>query len=71
MPLAAFFGVDDAAKAALRAIIDAETVPLTDQDLAEALAGRGHRLSRRTVAKYRDDLGIPTASRRAGRSRVC
>lgn len=71
VPLTAFFGVDDAAKAALRAIIDAETVPLTDQDLAEALAGRGHRLSRRTVAKYRDDLGIPTASRRAGRSRVC
>ncbi len=38
--------------------------PLTDQELANRLSSRGIRISRRTVAKYRDEIGIPAVSRR-------
>jgi RNA polymerase sigma-54 factor len=38
--------------------------PLSDQALAEQLAERGILLARRTVAKYRECLGIPTKSLR-------
>ena len=38
--------------------------PLSDEQIAEQLLERGLSLSRRTVAKYRDALGIPTSSRR-------
>ncbi|MGN0968627.1 MAG: RNA polymerase factor sigma-54 [Oscillospiraceae bacterium] len=72
-PLNAFFsralpsGQEDRcagqAKAALRALIDREDkrAPLSDQKLCEALAGQDLILSRRTVAKYRDEMGIPSA----------
>lgn len=72
-PLSAFFsralpaGQEDRsaeqARAALRALIDREDKrkPLSDQKLCEALAGRDLILSRRTVAKYREELGIPAA----------
>ena len=35
--------------------------PLTDDGLAEALREKGFRVARRTVAKYREMMGIPTA----------
>ena len=38
--------------------------PLSDQKLCDRLAESGCRISRRTVAKYRDSLGIPDATRR-------
>ena len=38
--------------------------PLTDQALAEILARDGVRIARRTVAKYREDLGILKAQMR-------
>ena len=38
--------------------------PLSDQKLCDRLAESGCRISRRTVAKYRDSLGIPYATRR-------
>jgi len=38
--------------------------PLSDQALVEALAGRGLLLARRTVAKYREQLGIANSSQR-------
>ncbi len=38
--------------------------PYSDQELAELLAGRGIKLARRTVAKYRNDLQIPPVHRR-------
>ncbi|SKA11942.1 RNA polymerase sigma-54 factor [Carboxydocella sporoproducens DSM 16521] len=38
--------------------------PLSDQKLAELLGQKGIQISRRTVAKYRDELGIPAAARR-------
>ena len=55
-----------AAKAALRRLIDGEDKahPLSDQKLCEALAQAGCPISRRTVAKYRDELNIPGASGR-------
>ncbi len=38
--------------------------PLSDQTIAESLAGRGITVSRRTVAKYREELGIQSSARR-------
>lgn len=38
--------------------------PLSDQKLADLLAGKGIPISRRTVAKYRTELNIPDTSRR-------
>lgn len=38
--------------------------PLTDEQLAEILAGRGFKVARRTVAKYREQIGIPVARMR-------
>ncbi|MBR1456444.1 MAG: RNA polymerase factor sigma-54 [Oscillospiraceae bacterium] len=57
----------DAAMALLRRLIEAEDPdrPLSDRELSERMAEEGCALSRRTVAKYRDLLGIPgTAARR-------
>jgi RNA polymerase sigma-54 factor len=38
--------------------------PLTDQQLVKLLEDKGIRIARRTVAKYRQELRIPPASRR-------
>ena len=35
--------------------------PLTDDELAEALADKGYKVARRTIAKYRAQLDIPKA----------
>ena len=43
--------------------------PLSDQALVERLAEDGLMLARRTVAKYREQLGIPNSSRRRRASR--
>ena len=43
--------------------------PLSDDALAEALNGIGIAVSRRTVAKYRTELGIPTAAARKRQAR--
>ena len=53
----------DAVKAALREIVDNEDPanPLSDDALADALKDRGIDIARRTVAKYRGQLGIPSA----------
>jgi RNA polymerase sigma-54 factor len=55
-----------AAKEQIRHFVAAENPgkPLSDEVLGEALAGVGIILSRRTVAKYRTELGIPVASSR-------
>ena len=57
------------AKAMLRRLIDGEDKahPLSDQKLCEELARQGCPISRRTVAKYRDELNIPGASGRKNR----
>jgi RNA polymerase sigma-54 factor len=49
---------------ALRQLIGAEPQPLSDGDLAAALARAGHPVARRTVVKYRRRLGVPAAARR-------
>ena len=53
-------------KTHLREIIDAEQPksPYSDQDLVEILKNRGIDISRRTVAKYRDEMGLLSSSRR-------
>lgn len=53
----------DAVKAALKDIIDVEDKanPLSDDALAEELSKRGIEIARRTVAKYRDQLNVPSA----------
>ena len=50
-------------KAALREIIESEDSqkPMSDDALSAALAARGFPIARRTVAKYREQLGIPIA----------
>ena len=50
-------------KAALRDIIEAEDKkrPMSDDALSEALCAKGFPIARRTVAKYREQLGIPIA----------
>jgi RNA polymerase sigma-54 factor len=50
-------------KAALRDIIDSEDKkrPLSDDQLKDLLASKGYPIARRTVAKYREQLGIPIA----------
>lgn len=76
-PLKFFFasGVDDfhgtavsseSIKCHLRELIDAENVyrPLSDQKLMELLGKRGIVLSRRTVAKYREEMAIPSSNKR-------
>jgi len=50
-------------KAELQRIVDNEdkTDPMSDQDIADALEEHGFKIARRTVSKYRKQLGIPVA----------
>ncbi|CRK59238.1 RNA polymerase sigma-54 factor RpoN [Alloactinosynnema sp. L-07] len=57
--LASLFGAPSDLHDCIREVIDHEAAPLSDADVAIALAQRGHRAARRTVAKYRAELGIP------------
>ncbi|MEG1849728.1 MAG: RNA polymerase sigma-54 factor, partial [Oscillospiraceae bacterium] len=53
-------------KERMRELIAAENPhkPLSDSELANALAADGIHLARRTVAKYRDELGILSSAMR-------
>lgn len=53
-------------KAIIKEIIEEENPkkPLSDQKISDILKKRGIDISRRTVAKYRDELGIPSSSMR-------
>ena len=58
-------GADDdksaaATKAALKGVVDGEdkSKPLSDDAIMKALAAKGYMISRRTVAKYREQLDI-------------
>ena len=55
-----------AARAMLRGLIDGEDQkhPLSDQKLCQEMARLGCPVSRRTVAKYREEMDIPGASGR-------
>ena len=56
-------------KAALRDIIESENPnkPLTDETLAKQMVARGYDIARRTVTKYREQMGIPVARLRKPR----
>lgn len=58
--------VADSVKERLRVLIarEAPGEPLSDQKLSELLAAEGVPVSRRTVAKYREELHIPTSGKR-------
>jgi RNA polymerase sigma-54 factor len=55
-----------AIKARIKALIDAETAKniLSDQQLAEMLQQEGFDLARRTVAKYREAIGLGSSAER-------
>lgn len=38
--------------------------PISDQEISDILTEMGIRISRRTVAKYREEIGIPSSSKR-------
>ncbi len=53
-------------KSVIKQIVDDEDPkkPLSDQKISEMLKEQGASISRRTVAKYRDELNIPSSSMR-------
>ena len=53
-------------KATIEEIIGGEdkAKPLSDEAIVKQLKERGIEIARRTVAKYRDQLGLPTARMR-------
>ena len=55
----ALFGGAVAIRECLRQLVTQESEPQSDGALARALADHGHVVARRTVAKYRSQLGIP------------
>ena len=55
----------EAVKSALKALIAAEGAKiLSDDTLVELLQAKGFDIARRTVAKYREQLGILSSSKR-------
>jgi RNA polymerase sigma-54 factor len=53
-------------KGFIKELVDSEDPkhPYSDQDMAEMLKAKGISISRRTVAKYRDEMQILSSSRR-------
>ena len=60
-----------AIKEKIRQMIDAETPgkPLSDAQIGQVLSYQGTTIARRTVAKYREEMRIPSSSERKGRPR--
>lgn len=56
----ALFGPARGVQQCLRDLVTGETVARSDAELVRALAAQGHHVARRTVAKYRAQLGIPS-----------
>lgn len=56
----------DRLRETLRTVFEEEdrASPLSDDQVVEVLAGRGIQIARRTVAKYRKELGVPSSYRR-------
>lgn len=64
IPFARFFDRSSAPQDALIGLVAAEEHPKSDAELTDDLARLGFVLARRTVAKYRDQLGILPSTRR-------
>ena len=58
IPFSHFFTASLSVKDVLNELISNEHRPLTDQELVEMLRSKGFDVARRTVAKYRNQLGI-------------
>ena len=58
VPLANFFTPSLSAKDVIKDMIEHEAEPLTDEQIADQLGKKGIPVARRTVAKYREQLGI-------------
>ena len=60
-----------AIKEKIRQMIDAETPgkPMSDAQIGKVLSYQGTTIARRTVAKYREEMRIPSSSERKGRPR--
>ncbi|MBK9713086.1 MAG: RNA polymerase factor sigma-54 [Kouleothrix sp.] len=58
VPFSHFFTASLSVKDVIQELIANETTPLTDQDIVEILRQRGFDVARRTVTKYRGQLGI-------------
>lgn len=58
VPFSSFFRASLPAKDVIKELVDAETTPLTDDQIVLILHERGIDIARRTVAKYRAQLGI-------------
>ena len=56
----------------IKSIVEAEPngKPLSDDAIASMVSEKGVKLARRTVAKYRDMLKIPSSSERRRRARL-
>jgi RNA polymerase sigma-54 factor len=65
LPLSAFFDACDGMEQDLRRLIAHEPRALSDAELTHRLNHLGYRVARRTVSKYRDRLGLPTAAARS------
>lgn len=53
-------------KTIIREMVDSEDpkAPLSDQAIAESMAECGIEISRRTIAKYRDEMNLPSSAKR-------
>ena len=58
IPLSKFFDRSLHIRTALKQIINTETKPLSDNEIAKVLKEQGFKVARRTVAKYRSMEGI-------------
>jgi RNA polymerase sigma-54 factor len=64
IPFSNFFVANLSIKDVIKDLISRETTPLTDQELADTLGELEINVARRTVAKYREQLGILPSSLR-------
>jgi len=58
VPFSDFFSASLSAKDIIREIITTEARPITDKEIVHRLHDQGIRVARRTVTKYRNQLGI-------------
>ncbi len=58
IPFSNFFVANLSIKDVIKDLVEHESTPLTDQEIAKMLADRDIPVARRTVAKYRDQLNI-------------
>jgi len=58
IPFSDFFSASLSAKDVIKELILNEAAPMTDKDIVSHLRDQGIRVARRTVTKYRNQLGI-------------